>query len=468
MEEDGSALHVIADGYQHQLLSEDATVTTDYAAQIEQASTLFAEAILTATPELSRDALDVDREVRDLLRQVGLRTMQRVLQKRADEATEQAQVASGLGVERRSEVTVVSVFGPVKIESPYLWERGRGHGIRPVATVLGLTHGRRSLATERALTDFGAEESFAQAAKRFAEHYGWEVGRTTILRLVERHAVNAEAYVNEHLAAHRSDFGVPVGVRPGTDRLLAELDGCEIRTGTLIPDAEGGTTPVRKLPRRRRCEQWRDVRVGFVRKLDDIERTYVARMDKYEPVVGQLFDAAVSRGLSSRTLTVAVADGGIGLREELAAQLPNLHFIYDRSHLKQHFYEAAEAIGLKDAARHSWVDDQVHQLDKGHSQAVLTALDDHKGRGKKRVKQLRKHLARFADAVHYDAYRDAGFPIGSGEIESAHRYIPQKRLKLPGATWRPSTINPMLALRVLRANDWWDDYWNSQRRTVAA
>jgi hypothetical protein len=27
-------------------------------------------------------------------------------------------------------------------------------------------------------------------------------------------------------------------------------------------------------------------------------------------------------------------------------------------------------------------------------------------------------------------------PIGSGEIESAHRYIAQKRLKLPGAWWR--------------------------------
>lgn len=443
-------------------------MTTDYAAQIEQASTLFADAILAAAPEGTTDSLEVDREVRDLLRQVGLGTMRRVLQTRAEQATQQAQEASGLGVERRSAVTVVSVFGPVEVESPYLWDPGCGQGLRPVATVLGLTHGRRSLATERALTDFGAEESFGQAAKRFAEHYGWEVGRTTILRLVEGHAVGAEAYVKERLAAHRSDFSAPVGVRPGTDRLLTELDGCEIRTGTLVPHAEGGTTPVRHCPRRQRREEWRDVRVGFVRKLDDVERTYVGRMDTYEPIVGQLFDAAVARGLSSRTVTIAVADGGNGLREELAAQLPNLQFIYDRPHMKQHFYEAAEASGLKDAARHRWVDDRIHQLDHGHSGAVLAGLDEHKGRGKKRVKQLRKHLARFADAVHYNAYRAAGLPTGSGEIESAHRYIPQKRLKLPGASWLPSTVNPMLALRVLRANDWWDDYWTTQRRRVAA
>jgi len=52
-----------------------------------------------------------------------------------------------------------------------------------------------------------------------------------------------------------------------------------------------------------------------------------------------------------------------------------------------------------------------------------------------------------------------GLPTGSGEVESAHRYIPQKRLKIPDATWHPDNINPMLALRIIRANDWWDDFW---------
>ena len=46
-----------------------------------------------------------------------------------------------------------------------------------------------------------------------------------------------------------------------------------------------------------------------------------------------------------------------------------------------------------------------------------------------------------------------------GEVESAHRYTPQERLKIPGAIWDPGTVNPMLALRVIRANDWWDEFW---------
>ncbi len=51
-----------------------------------------------------------------------------------------------------------------------------------------------------------------------------------------------------------------------------------------------------------------------------------------------------------------------------------------------------------------------------------------------RVLNFAKYLERFRDALHYEKYRSLGLPIGSREIESAHRYIAQKRLKFPGAT----------------------------------
>jgi hypothetical protein len=199
-----------------------------------------------------------------------------------------------------------------------------------------------------------------------------------------------------------------------------------------------------------------------------MDRTYVARMDSYPNVVGQLFNAAVSRGLSSRTEVIAVADGGNGLREELAVQFPNLRFILDRPHLKGHLYEAAEATGLKETERHRWVDEKLDAIETGHVGEVLTKLGAHRGRGKKRIARLIQYLRRFADAVHYERFREEGLPTGSGEVESAHRYIPQKRLKLPGACWHPKSINPMLALRVLRANDWWKDFWQSRRGRAAA
>ena len=54
-----------------------------------------------------------------------------------------------------------------------------------------------------------------------------------------------------------------------------------------------------------------------------------------------------------------------------------------------------------------------------------------------------------------------GCEIRTGSLEraAARERCPVKRLKLPGAWWHPDIVNPMLALRVLRANDWWDDFW---------
>lgn len=82
-----------------------------------------------------------------------------------------------------------------------------------------------------------------------------------------------------------------------------------------------------------------------------------------------------------------------------------------------------------------------------------------RGQWQERITNLSQYLKRFKDAVDYDKFRAMGLPIGSGEVESAHRYIPQKRLKIPGATWHPDTVNPMLALRIIRANGWWEDFW---------
>ncbi|MDQ3685090.1 MAG: hypothetical protein M3430_05740 [Acidobacteriota bacterium] len=78
------------------------------------------------------------------------------------------------------------------------------------------------------------------------------------------------------------------------------------------------------------------------------------------------------------------------------------------------------------------------------------------------------YLERFQDAVCYDEYEAQGYPIGSGEVERVHRYIPQKRLKIAGASWKPETINQMLALRVIRANGWWTDFWQHRQSKFLA
>jgi hypothetical protein len=443
-------------------------VHQDYANVIAEATALIANAILNGEPDLRRRATTMDSDVKELLRQLGLGVMAAVFHALVKELTAETE-SRGVKVNRRDRITYSVLFGSVEVESPYHWDRETKRSARPVQSELGLKHRGRSVGVERALSDFGNEESFAQASLRFAEHYGWEVGRTTVLRVVERRAGEAEDYVRERLARAREQYDEPLATRPGAEQLLVELDGCELRTGTLVPARNRKRTEMLKLPCRKRITAWRDVRVGLAGPVDaPDQRTYVASMSEYPRVVRQLFNAACDQNLSSRTKVTGVADGGNGLREELEAQFPGMRFVLDRPHLKGHLYEVAEAQGYAGEERERWVTGLLDRVDKGKARDVIRTLKVHKGRGKKRTVRFVKHLTRFADAVHYEAVREAGLPQGSGEVESCHRWLPQKRLKLPGAWWHPETVNPMLALRCLRANGWWADFWHERAHRAAA
>ncbi|PYT73233.1 MAG: ISKra4 family transposase, partial [Acidobacteria bacterium] len=52
-------------------------------------------------------------------------------------------------------------------------------------------------------------------------------------------------------------------------------------------------------------------------------------------------------------------------------------------------------------------------------------------------------------------------------IESAHGYVFQKRLKISGAWWKMENLKKVIALRVLRANGDWEEYWTNVHQEAA-
>jgi hypothetical protein len=354
----------------------------------------------------------------------------------------------------------------MELNSPYLWRNGEKS--KPLLDEMGITHHGRTETVNRALTDFGIEHSFCQASKRFEEHYGFKISPTTVDRATKESALACQAYLEERLQSERNDWEQAQRPNRLSEPMLIELDGCEIRTGTFV-HTEGD--PQNGKPNRAKILAWRDVRVGLARPMSAASKLYVAQMEKYSEVMSQLFSVATILGMSRQTDVVAVADGGQGLREGLKNQFPNMQFILDKPHLKKHLYETAAALGYSEEGQHQWVHSRLDTISKGHAREVLKQLRvQNTSEPNDRLRQFIGYLIRFQDAVNYDRYRELGYPIGSGEVESAHRSIPQKRLKLPGACWHPDSINPMLALRVVRANEWWNDYWvhRSAATTMAA
>ncbi|MGO9431287.1 hypothetical protein [Rhodoblastus sp.] len=52
------------------------------------------------------------------------------------------------------------------------------------------------------------------------------------------------------------------------------------------------------------------------------------------------------------------------------------------------------------------------------------------------VRSCHRYLSARANHLNYRQALADGLPLGSGEIESAHRHVAQRRLKRPGVWWR--------------------------------
>lgn len=349
------------------------------------------------------------------------------------------------------------IFGKVELNSPYLWKKGKWS--KPLIDKMGITHHGRSIAVNRALSDFGSEESFSRAAMRFKEHYKYELSSSTADRVTRAVSIEAQAYVENKLFEAGESYGKKNKNR--IEEMLIELDGSELRTAKLTPKENSNErSPVRQNPKKEKVIRWHEVRIGLARPVNSVTKTYIGKMDFYPGVVNQLFNASVLSGMDPETKVIGIADGGNGLKEELENQFENLQFVLDKTHLKDHLYETAEELGIDCSDRPEWVHVHLNKISKGQVDQVIDDLAAIYEKSKNnRVKRLIGYLRRFINAVNYEEFKEKGYPIGSGEVESAHKSIPQKRMKLPGACWHPERINPMLALRILRANDWWNDFW---------
>lgn len=406
--------------------------------------------------QLRDDPRRFDAVVQEAVRELGRLASQRVAEALAGEAVKAAK-AEGWVIERSPTITFWTIFGQINVRSPYLTsKRGEG-GVRPVNDALGIRASGRSVQLERAMCDFGIDDSFEGAARKLREHYGLAINRTTFLRTVEEHG--AHVALESRFAALAARCARPVA-GPGVPHLV-EMDGSCVRTGSLAPREAGAVTPKRGLPARRRTTEWRDLRLALVRRLDDDKVTFVGGISDFDDVVDHLVAEAIAIGWTPSSFTLRLTDGGKGLREALDARFPRGQHVLDKPHLVHHLHETAVAMDENAERAKETVAGWAQLISAGNVDDIKELLQAHTGRGKERAATLVGYLTRFADAVNYDDLQRRGLPIGSGEIESAHKGEVQQRLKLPGTWWTVDGANRVLALRLLRTNGKWDEYWRA-------
>ena len=303
------------------------------------------------------------------------------------------------------------------------------------------------------ITDFAADQPFAQARLKLREHYGFEIGESTIQRITLGHAQAMHAQAEAGL--DRQEFPQAAGCHK---QIVAQTDGGMIPI--VEPDAG------QKDKRKGKTLSWREAKICLAHAKGSQTPCYAGTIEGGVETAGrQLLACAVRAGFGANSHVHAVGDGApwiVGqVEEQFAAQGSDLIDFY---HVCEYLSAAAKAIVPDAAAQQAWMDGQKDALKTGRLDQVLRSLAGHieppeTDEDSAPVRQCHRYLS---DRRPHLNYRDAlanDLPIGSGEIESAHRYIAQQRLKRPGAWWRVEHADYMLALRINRQNGDWAAYW---------
>ncbi len=339
-------------------------------------------------------------------------------------------------------------FGDIAVLEPQY--RLGNNRVRPF--VLGAKVSPRgcSRPLQRAIVDIAANDSFARVALKLREHYGFEIGESTIQRIALGHA-------QPIFEQGRASQAFPQA--PGRHKqIVAQTDGGMIPVVTPAAD--------RTDKRKGKTLSWREAKISLAHAKGSRTPVYGGGIEGGVEVAGQrLFARAVRAEFGANSHVHAVGDGApwtLGQIEERFGTRGS--YLIDFYHVCEYLSAAVKTIAPDPAVEKACIETQKDALKAGRAEAVLSALAPWReafdvSDEQVPVRVCHRYLGARKDKLKYREALAEALPIGSGEIESAHRYVAQKRMKLPGAWWLVEHAEYMLALRINRLNGDWETYW---------
>ena len=302
------------------------------------------------------------------------------------------------------------------------------------------------------MSDFGVEHSFGQGCQRLKEHYGFELGSSALRDATLTHAGRAQARLE---ADYQQSFRI-LPRTGGPEHVVAEIDG------TMIATVPAGLGRKEKRPR-----EWKEMRLGAARAKGSTTAHYAAGFLGVDEAGNRWGHCAREAGWSQEGRIHVVADGAewiaIQSREVFGDQADLLVDFY---HVSE--YLAAAAPSCRPASPRAWLHTQQKRLKRGAVDKVLASMADFLEDPATTPDELApvrvatRYLSNRLHCLNYPKAIANDLPIGSGLIESGHKHVLHARLKKAGCAWLPNNAHAIAHLRVLRANQQWDDFWQPQ------
>ena len=471
-----------------------------------------AKAYLSSREALQMSESDLERE----LHRRGQALMRKLLQGHLDQRSpgEAAGPVEGAdGVERSErrvhERAMETIFGTVEVERVG-YARAGHESLHPLDAALNLPVERYSLEVRRRVAEAAASRSFDEALWDLSRHTGAEVPKRQAEQLAVRAAEDFDAFYEARRAAagepapaesvvvltfdgkgvvlHREDLRE--ATRKAAERRRRQREQLSpfkrLKPGekkhskrmatvaavyAVAPFVRSGEEFLQSLMPRQPVAKTRKAKTPAVRPRPVAKRVWASLEREPWEVIAEAMLEAERHDPERVKRWVVLVDGAetqLDLVEAGAAAYGvDATVILDIIHVVEYVWKAAHVFhreGSLELAHWAWT--RVQRILAGKASRVAAAMRRAATvaglpRDKRKpVDTCADYLLKYAPYLHYDRYLAAGYPIATGVIEGACRYLVRDRMELTGARWRLVGAEAVLKLRALRASGDFDAYWD--------
>jgi hypothetical protein len=393
--------------------------------------------------------------------------------------------------------TLESLFGTVQVERLGYGTPGQ-ESLHPLDAELNLPKELYSHALRKKVAAEAARSSFEEVVEAITEHTGAQVPKRQAEELCQRAAQDFEAFY----AQRRAQPQEPPAAAGSIVVLTTDGKGVPMRTEALRPQtrkaAEASTHKLRtRLSKGEKRHRKRMATVAavysiapYVRRADDVVRelapVHEVRKERRPPpqgkrvwasvrkeprtVIAEMFAEAHGRDPEGQRPWVVLVDGHEHqlrlIRQEVKRRSLAVTLILDLFHVLEYLWSAAFAFHAEGSAEAElWVRTQMLALLRGRVSQVAAAMRRSatvrafKASKRAAVDTCADYLLKYRAMLRYDQYLAAGYPIGTGVIEGACRYLVKDRMERTGARWSLHGAEAVLRLRALWTNGDFEPYW---------
>jgi hypothetical protein len=385
---------------------------------------------------------EVETTMREFLREVGGQALGNYLEQQDEQLLEQEEVCAcgeAMTYQCRRPAMIVSVFGRVRYRRGYYLCEECHARQSPLDRRIGIEAGQVTAGLAELLALAGVEIAFEEAT-RWLEHYLlFRISDNTLRKETERFGELQEAQETEWKEKSQEEAWLQqrqreLGKQPG--RLYGSLDGV---MAPLIGEwrelkniAWYRVEKVRSYQKRRHHAK----RVGEQNDLQAQDISYACDFKTAEEFSDLFWASACQRQADLAEELVFVCDGAVWIWKLIERHFPHAVQIVDWYHASEYLPPIAEAAFCPGTEPyHAWLENARSLLWEGQIAKLIHACQQLSSQAAAAVHKAVTYFTHNQKRMDYARFRQQGFFIGSGTVESGGKQISTLRLKRAGARW---------------------------------